>query len=87
MSLDFSRLTGADEEVTLARGDCEKRSLTQSTSRLASDDGMFSPLDPRVVAMTACRQAGANIPTVIWWNNFERIFMAVDDLNCGELLG
>jgi Phosphotransferase enzyme family len=32
-------------------------------------------------------QAGANIPTVIWWNNFERILMAVDDLGCRELLG
>jgi hypothetical protein len=32
-------------------------------------------------------QAAASIPTVIWWNNFERIFMAVDDLGCRELLG
>ena len=32
-------------------------------------------------------QAAANIPTVIWWNNLERIFMAVDDLGCRELLG
>jgi Phosphotransferase enzyme family len=32
-------------------------------------------------------QAGINIPSVIWWNNFERIFMAVDDLGCRELLG
>jgi Phosphotransferase enzyme family len=32
-------------------------------------------------------QAAANIPTVIWWDNFERIFMAVDDLRCRELLG
>lgn len=27
------------------------------------------------------------IPPVIWWNNLERIFMAVDDLGCRELLG
>lgn len=26
------------------------------------------------------------IPPVIWWNNLERIFMAVDDLGCRELL-
>jgi thiamine kinase-like enzyme len=26
------------------------------------------------------------IPPVIWWNNLERIFMAVDDLDCRELL-
>ena len=31
-------------------------------------------------------QAAANIPTMIWWNNFERIFMAVEDLACRELL-
>jgi phosphotransferase family enzyme len=37
--------------------------------------------------VTPVFQAGANIPTVIWWNNFERIFMAVDDLGCRELLG
>jgi hypothetical protein len=28
----------------------------------------------------------AGIPPVIWWNNLERIFMAVDDLGCRELL-
>ncbi len=26
------------------------------------------------------------IPPVIWWNNLERIFLAVDDLGCRELL-
>jgi hypothetical protein len=31
-------------------------------------------------------QAGAGIPPVIWWNNFERILLAVDDLGCRELL-
>ena len=31
-------------------------------------------------------QAGADIPTVIWWNNFERIHMAVEDLGCRDLL-
>ena len=25
-------------------------------------------------------------PTVIWWNNFERIHMAVEDLGCRERL-
>ncbi|MGJ4941272.1 phosphotransferase [Bradyrhizobium sp. HKCCYLS1011] len=28
----------------------------------------------------------AKIPPVIWWNNLERIFLAVDDLGCRELL-
>jgi len=31
-------------------------------------------------------QSGANIPPVIWWNNLERIHMAVEDLGCRELL-
>lgn len=31
-------------------------------------------------------QEANGIPPVIWWNNLERIFMAVDDLDCGELL-
>jgi hypothetical protein len=26
------------------------------------------------------------IPPAIWWNNFERIMLAVDDLGCRELL-
>jgi hypothetical protein len=36
--------------------------------------------------MTPAWQAAANIPTVIWWNNFERIHLAVEDLGCRELL-
>jgi thiamine kinase-like enzyme len=31
-------------------------------------------------------QASINIPPVIWWNNLERIFLAVDDLGCRDLL-
>jgi hypothetical protein len=31
-------------------------------------------------------QAANNIPPWIWWNNLGRTFMAVDDLNCRELL-
>jgi hypothetical protein len=31
-------------------------------------------------------QAMSNIPPLIWWNNLERIFLAVEDLNCQELL-
>jgi hypothetical protein len=36
--------------------------------------------------VTPVFQAGANIPTVIWCNNFERIHMAVEDLGSRELL-
>lgn len=32
-------------------------------------------------------QAANNIPARVWWNNLERIFLAVDDLDCRELLG
>jgi hypothetical protein len=32
-------------------------------------------------------QAGLKLPPVIWWNNFQRIMAAVDDLGCRELLG
>jgi len=31
-------------------------------------------------------QAVNNIPAVIWWNNLERIMLAVDDLDCRSLL-
>jgi hypothetical protein len=31
-------------------------------------------------------QASGNIPPVIWWNNLERILLAVDDLGCRDLL-
>jgi aminoglycoside phosphotransferase (APT) family kinase protein len=32
-------------------------------------------------------QAVNNIPPVVWWNNLERIMLAVDDLDCRALLG
>lgn len=31
-------------------------------------------------------QWSINLPTVIWWNNLERVMMAVQDLGCEELL-
>jgi hypothetical protein len=31
-------------------------------------------------------QAANNIPPRVWWNNLERIFLAVDDLGCRQLL-
>jgi hypothetical protein len=31
-------------------------------------------------------QASINIPPVVWWNNLERILLAVDDLGCRKLL-
>ncbi|WP_440532689.1 hypothetical protein [Variovorax sp. YR566] len=32
-------------------------------------------------------QHANGIPSVIWWNNFERVCLAVEDLDCRELLG
>jgi hypothetical protein len=32
-------------------------------------------------------QSAIGIPPVIWWNNLERILLAVDDLDCRALLG
>ena len=37
-------------------------------------------------ATTPIWQANGKIPPVIWWNNLERIFLAIDDLGCRELL-
>jgi hypothetical protein len=31
-------------------------------------------------------QAAYDIPPVIWWNNLERVMLAVDDLGCRDLL-
>jgi Ecdysteroid kinase-like family len=36
---------------------------------------------------TPIRQAAYDIPPVIWWNNLERVLLAVDDLDCRQLLG
>lgn len=35
---------------------------------------------------TPINQFAIKIPPVIWWNNLERIFLAVDDLDCRDLL-
>ena len=37
--------------------------------------------------VTAVFAAGLKLPPVIWWNNFQRVMAAVDDLGCRELLG
>jgi hypothetical protein len=37
--------------------------------------------------VTPVFQAGLKLPPVIWWNNFQRIMAAVEDLGCLELLG
>ncbi len=37
--------------------------------------------------MTPVMQQAYGIPPVIWWNNLERILLAVDDLKCRDFLG
>jgi hypothetical protein len=37
--------------------------------------------------VTPVFQAGLKLPPVIWWNNYQRIMAAVDDLGCRDLLG
>jgi hypothetical protein len=51
--------------------------------RALNDDYRLSAL---WAIITPVFQASANIPTVIWWNNFERIHLAVEDLGCRGLL-
>jgi hypothetical protein len=36
--------------------------------------------------MTPIIWANVGIPPAVWWNNFERIMLAVDDLGCRDLL-
>jgi hypothetical protein len=51
--------------------------------RALADDYRFSTLWQ---LMTPVWQAAIDLPPVIWWNNLERILLAVDDLGCSELL-
>jgi thiamine kinase-like enzyme len=51
--------------------------------RALDDDYRLSAL---WAIVTPVFQASANIPPLIWWNNFERIHLAVEDLECRELL-
>ncbi len=47
-------------------------------------DYRLSALD---LIMRPVWQALNDLPPLIWWNNLERIFAAVDDLGCRDLLG
>jgi hypothetical protein len=51
--------------------------------RALEDDYRWSVLFQITIPV---RQALRDIPPVIWWNNLERILLAVDDLGCRELL-
>jgi hypothetical protein len=60
------------------------RGVKNYDRRALADDYRLSVLE-RI--MTPVWQSANSIPPVIWWNNLERIFLAVDDLDCRELLG
>ncbi|HEY4252643.1 MAG TPA: hypothetical protein VGM87_15635 [Roseomonas sp.] len=38
-------------------------------------------------AVLPVQQHAMGIPPVIWWNNLERIHLAIEDIGCGDLLG
>jgi hypothetical protein len=52
--------------------------------RALDDDYRLSVL---LLIMRPVWQMVSDIPPLIWWNNLERILLAVDDLGCRELLG
>jgi hypothetical protein len=52
--------------------------------RAALDDDYRLSVLSRIT--TPVWQAANDIPPVIWWSHLERIFLAVDDLGCRELL-
>jgi hypothetical protein len=60
------------------------RGVTGYTRQALQDDYRWSVLTRIALPLI---QASIQIPPVIWWNNLERILMAVDDLGCRELLG
>jgi hypothetical protein len=57
--------------------------VTGYTRQALQDDYRWSVLT-RLALPPMLAQAG--LPPLIWWNNLERILMAVDDLRCGDLL-
>jgi Ecdysteroid kinase-like family len=61
----------------------QSHGISNYDRRALTDDYRLSAL---WAIVTPVFQAGANIPPLIWWNNFERIHLAVDDLGCRELL-
>jgi thiamine kinase-like enzyme len=65
-------------DALLARG-------VKGYDRRALDDDYRLSVLTRIV--TPVWQAALNIPPVIWWSHLERIFLAVDDLDCRDLLG
>jgi thiamine kinase-like enzyme len=57
--------------------------VTGYDRRMLDDDYRLSAL---WLIMRPVMQAAFNIPSRVWWNNLERIMLAVDDLRCRDLL-
>jgi Phosphotransferase enzyme family len=69
--------------LDLYHAQLKARGVSDYDRRALDDDYRLSAL---WCVTTPVFQAGANIPPVIWWNNFERIHMAVEELGCRDLL-
>jgi len=72
-----SRLLDCFHDELVARG------VRSYDRRALQDDYRLSAL---WLIATPIWQHANGIPPVIWWNNFERVCMAVDDLDCRELM-
>ncbi len=59
------------------------RGVTGYDRRMLDDDYRLSAL---WLIMRPVLQAAFNIPPRVWWNNLERIMLAVGDLRCRDLL-
>jgi len=64
----------------------DSRRLGVVTEDLAYMVAVYWYPDRRRLMEGRLLEASASIPTVIWWNNFERIHLAVEDLECRQLL-
>jgi thiamine kinase-like enzyme len=62
----------------------EARGVAGYDRRALDDDYRLSAL---WLMLRPVAQAMGNLPPRVWWNNFERIMLAVDDLGCRALLG
>jgi hypothetical protein len=69
--------------LDLYHAELKARGVSDYDRRALDDDYRLSAL---WCITTPVWQSGANIPPVIWWNNFERIHMAVEELGCRDLL-
>lgn len=79
-----------DRRARLERSLLDRYHATLVARGVAGYDRAALQADYRLSVLWQIRrplwQMAVGIPPVIWWNNFERIMLAVDDLGCAELL-